>query len=99
MNSTEKTSKLLVTVGLFINGFILLVMTAGEFVASVDPQHATLAGFTPLPLPPPQGGSLEGNVELFSVMYAMTSGAVTASMVAYITAQYCDVRYSISGNV
>jgi uncharacterized integral membrane protein (TIGR00697 family) len=40
----------------------------------------------------PQGGSLEGNVELFSVMYAMTSGAVTASMVAYITAQYCDVQ-------
>jgi uncharacterized integral membrane protein (TIGR00697 family) len=25
-------------------------------------------------------------------MYAMTSGAVTASMVAYITAQYCDVQ-------
>ncbi|MDA8815548.1 queuosine precursor transporter, partial [Luminiphilus sp.] len=35
---------------------------------------------------------LEGNVELFSLMYAMTSGAVTASMVAYITAQYCDVQ-------
>ena len=44
------------------------------------------------PVALPQGGSLKGNVELFSVMYAMTSGAVTASMVAYITAQYCDVQ-------
>ena len=44
------------------------------------------------PIPLPSGDSLEGNVELFTVMYAMTSGAVTASMAAYITAQYCDVQ-------
>ena len=84
----------MVTVGLFINGFILLVMTAGQYVASVDPSNMPPWQVLQLaaPVALPQGGSLEGNVELFSVMYAMTSGAVTASMVAYITAQYCDVQ-------
>ncbi len=84
----------LVTVGLFINGFILLVMTAGQYAMSVDP--STMPPWQILhlaePIPLPSGGALEGNVELFTVMYAMTSGAVTASMVAYVTAQYCDVQ-------
>ena len=90
----KKRANFLVTVGLFINGFILLVMTAGQYVASVDPSNMPPWQVLQLaaPVALPQGGSLEGNVELFSVMYAMTSGAVTASMVAYITAQYCDVQ-------
>ena len=35
----KKRANFLVTVGLFINGFILLVMTAGQYVASVDPSN------------------------------------------------------------
>ena len=90
----KKRANFLVTVGLFINGFILLVMTVAQYAASVDP--STMPPWQPLdlasPVPLPTGDSLEGKVELFSIMYAMTSGAVTASMVAYITAQYCDVQ-------
>ena len=90
----KKRANFLVTVGLFINGFILLVMTVAQYAASVDPSPMppwpTLDLASPVPLP--TGDSLEGKVELFSIMYAMTSGAVTASMVAYITAQYCDVQ-------
>jgi uncharacterized PurR-regulated membrane protein YhhQ (DUF165 family) len=84
----------LVTVGLFINALILLVMTAGQYAPAVDPANMPPWQILQLgaPVPLPTGEVLEGNVELFSLMYAMTSGAVTASMVAYITAQYCDVQ-------
>lgn len=90
----KSRANFLVTVGLFINGFILLVMTAGQFATSVDPANMPPWQILQLaqPIPLPSGDSLEGNVELFTVMYAMTSGAVTASMAAYITAQYCDVQ-------
>lgn len=90
----KSRANFLVTVGLFINGFILLVMTAGQFATSVDPANMPPWQILQLaqPIPLPSGDSLEGKVELFTVMYAMTSGAVTASMAAYITAQYCDVQ-------
>ena len=90
----KSRANFLVTVGLFINGFILLVMTVGQYATSVDPANMPPWQILQLaqPIPLPSGDSLEGNVELFTVMYAMTSGAVTASMAAYITAQYCDVQ-------
>ena len=90
----KSRANFLVTVGLFINGIILLVMTAGQYATSVDPANMPPWQILQLaqPIPLPSGDSLEGNVELFTVMYAMTSGAVTASMAAYITAQYCDVQ-------
>ena len=90
----KSRANFLVTVGLFINGFILLVMTVGQYATPVDPSNMPPWQVLQLaqPIPLPSGDSLEGNVELFTVMYAMTSGAVTASMAAYITAQYCDVQ-------
>ncbi|MBC8476644.1 MAG: queuosine precursor transporter [Gammaproteobacteria bacterium] len=39
----------------------------------------------------PNGEVINDSVELFSLLYATTSGAVIASMVAYFAAQYCDV--------
>jgi uncharacterized integral membrane protein (TIGR00697 family) len=35
---------------------------------------------------------VEQSVELYRLIYATTSGAVFASMMAYIAAQYCDVQ-------
>jgi uncharacterized integral membrane protein (TIGR00697 family) len=35
---------------------------------------------------------VEGEIGLFTLIYATTSGAVFASMMAYIAAQYCDVQ-------
>jgi uncharacterized integral membrane protein (TIGR00697 family) len=40
----------------------------------------------------PSGDVASGSVELFQLVYACTSGAVVASMLAYITAQFCDVQ-------
>ena len=83
----------MVTVGLVLNGFILGVMWLGNALPAVDPsaqppwQVLDLA--TPVGLP--NGETLSGSVELFSLIYANTTGAVFASMVAYVLAQYIDV--------
>ena len=83
----------LVTVGLILNGFILLVMTLANAMPAVDPltqppwQNIQLANSISLP----DGSVVEQSVELFSLVYACTTGAVFASMIAYIAAQYIDV--------
>ena len=40
----------------------------------------------------PSGATLSGTIELFELLYQCTSGAVLASMLAYIAAQFCDVQ-------
>jgi len=40
----------------------------------------------------PNGDIVETSVGLYQLIYATTSGAVFASMLAYIAAQYCDVQ-------
>ncbi len=88
----KRRANFLVTVGLILNAFILLVMWIGQALPAADPaapwQVLQLAESVFLP----NGEQLEGSVELFSLMYACTSGAVVASMIAYIAAQYCDVQ-------
>lgn len=83
----------MVTVGLGLNFFILGFMWLGQAIPSVDPgsqppwQLIQLAESVSLP----NGTSVDESVELFTLLYATTSGAVMASMMAYIAAQYCDV--------
>lgn len=83
----------MVTVGLGLNFFILGTMWLGNAMPSVGPENQPpwqliqLAEDVALP----NGSSVTGSVELFTLLYATTSGAVMASMVAYIAAQYCDV--------
>jgi len=84
----------MVSVGLVMNGFILLVMYVGQALPSVSPelqppwQTLSLAGSLQLP----DGNSVTGSVELFYVLYTATTSSITASMLAYICAQYCDVQ-------
>lgn len=83
----------MVTVGLVLNGFILGVMWLANTLPAINPstqppwQTLSLASDVGLP----DGSSLSGSVELFSLIYANTTGAVLASMIAYILAQYVDV--------
>ena len=44
------------------------------------------------PVTLPNGTVVESEIGLFQLIYATTSGAVFASMLAYIAAQYCDVQ-------
>ena len=83
----------MVTVGLILNFFIIGTMWLASAMPSVAPdtqppwQLIQLAEDVALP----NGDVVSNSVELFSLLYATTTGAVIASMFAYIAAQYCDV--------
>jgi uncharacterized PurR-regulated membrane protein YhhQ (DUF165 family) len=84
----------LVSVGLGLNLFILLVLFAGNAMPAVDPQSMPPWQILQLaaPVALPNGEVVEHSVGLYQLIYATTSGAMVASMLAYITAQYCDVH-------
>lgn len=90
----RKRANFMVTVGLMLNGFILLVMWLIDIAPSVpaDRMPPWQAIELAESLATPSGNVLSGTVELFQLIYACTSGAVVASMAAYIAAQYCDVQ-------
>ncbi len=83
----------LVSVGLMLNVFIIGTLWIANMIPSVNPgnqppwQVIQLAQDISLP----NGDTVSNSVELFTLLYATTSGAVVASMMAYIAAQYCDV--------
>lgn len=90
----RQRANFLVSVGLGLNLFILAVLTLGNWVPAVSaetmPPWQVLQLAAPVSLP--NGEVLEGSAGLYQLIYATTSGAVFASMLAYIAAQYCDVQ-------
>lgn len=88
----QRRANFMVTVGLGLNFFILAVMYLGNVLPAADAvppwQAIELANGVGMP----DGSYLERSAELFSLLYACTSGAVFASMLAYVAAQYVDVR-------
>lgn len=90
----KRRANFVVTVGLLMNIFIILCLTVGNWMPAVPSdsqppwQKLQLAKDVILP----NGEVISGSVELFYLIHACTSGAVLASMVAYIAAQYCDVH-------
>lgn len=83
----------LVWVGLLVNFLVLGTLWLGQQLPAVDsalqPPWQVLELKEPVYLP--DGSSLSGQGELFTLLYACTTGAVIASMVAYLAAQMCDV--------
>lgn len=83
----------MVTVGLGLNFFILFVMWLSNTLPAIDPSTQppwqTLKLESSVSLP--SGEVVDGSVELFYLIYANTTGAVFASMLAYLLAQYVDV--------
>ena len=90
----QARANFLVTVGLGLNFFILLVLLLGNSIPAVPvesmPPWQILQLAAPVALP--NGEIVEQSVGLYQLIYATTSGAVFASMLAYIAAQYCDVQ-------
>ncbi len=88
----RRRANFVVWVGLFLNVLVLGFLWLGHLIPAVPPldqppwQLLTLQE----PLTLPFGGSVT-QVELFEVIYRCTRGAVVASMVAYVAAQFCDV--------
>ena len=88
----QKRANFLVAVGFILNFFILGVLWIGNILpAGAEPppwQVIHLAEEISLP----NGTTISEKVELFQLLYACTSGAVFASMMAYMAAQFCDVQ-------
>lgn len=89
----KKRANFMVTVGLILNGFILVIMAVANTLPPVEiakqPPWQVIELANSISLP--DGSVIEQSVELFSLVYACTAGAVVASMIAYIAAQYIDV--------
>ncbi|MEO0574323.1 MAG: queuosine precursor transporter [Pseudomonadota bacterium] len=90
----KRRANFMVTVGLGLNLFILAVLAlidaAPPAAAAIMPPWQAMELASPVGLP--NGSSLQGTVAMFDLIYATTTGAMAASMIAYITAQYCDVH-------
>ena len=84
----------LVTVGLGLNFFILGVLLLGNSIPSVPAENMPPWQILQLaaPVALPNGDLVEQSVGLYQLIYATTSGAMVASMLAYVAAQYCDVH-------
>lgn len=84
----------LVWTGLGLNFFILGVMWLAQALPAVGPE--AMPPWQVLQLEEavslPNGELVVGSVEFFQLLYYCTSGAVFASMLAYIAAQFCDVQ-------
>lgn len=89
----RRRANLVVWIGLLLNGLVIGVIMLGEYLPPVSPAMQPPWQTLPLskPIATPSGRLLEGEVELFSLLYQCTAGAVLASMVAYLSAQFCDV--------
>lgn len=89
----RRRANFLVTVGLLINGLVLGTLWLGDRLdpvsAELQPPWQVLALAEPVRLP--DGTILEGRAETFHIVFACMRGAVVASMVAYLAAQFCDV--------
>ena len=89
----KRRANFLVTFGLVLNGFVISFLYLGQWLPSVSgaaPPWQTIELAKQLILP--DGTIVSDKVELFRLIYACTSGAVIASMAAYLAAQYCDVQ-------
>lgn len=90
----RKRASFLVWTGLGLNFFVLFIMFLGQWLDPVkgmgQPPWQVLNLAQPVSLP--NGQVLEGEVFLFSMIYACTVGSMWGSMLAYTLAQFCDVH-------
>ena len=90
----KRRANAMVTVGLIMNVFIFACLSLSQLAPAVplDSQPPWQNIHLAKDLILPSGEVVSGSVELFYLIYSCTSGALFASMIAYIAAQYCDVQ-------
>lgn len=90
----KRRANFMVSLGLAMNLFVIAVLWLGNQLPSVT--SGSLPPWQVLQLSEqvilPSGEVVSGSIELFQLIFACTSGAVFASMLAYLAAQYCDVQ-------
>ena len=90
----RRRATFVVSVGLALNLFIIGFMWLAQSLPSVSPDNQPPWQLLQLAeeIATPGGNTVSGQIELFQLLYQCTAGAVFASMLAYIIAQYTDVR-------
>lgn len=99
----RRRANFVVWVGFLLNILVLAFLWLGHQIPGLDEAHRPTwlpeGSWTPppwqsltlaAPLTLPFGGEVS-QIDLFEVIYRCTRGAVLASMVAYLAAQFCDV--------
>lgn len=90
----KKRANFVVGLGFCINIFVLFCLWLGQAVPEVSsglqPPWQTLNLSQAVIMP--DGSEVSGAVPLYSFIYFCTSGAVAASMLAYLAAQFVDVQ-------
>ncbi len=88
----RRRANFLVGVGFVLNFFILGCLWLGSAIPAAEAQPPWQVLELAEGVAMPNGDVISGSVELFELIFACTSGAVFASMLAYIAAQFCDVQ-------
>lgn len=90
----KSRANFVVWVGLGLNLFVIAILFLGHWMTSVGPeaQPPWQMLYLAKPLALATGDVVEGQVELFDIIYSCSVGSVVASMFAYITAQFFDVQ-------
>lgn len=87
----KKKANFLVTLGFFFNIFIMAYLYIVKMLPTSLEKPSWQAIHLSNPVSLPNGALAEGEVEVFQFIFASMSGAVAASMIAYLLAQYIDV--------
>ncbi len=87
----RRRANFVVTIGVGVNLLVLGTLWLGDRLppAATQPPWQVLDLSQPVTLP--DGTTVTDRTELFHLIYACMRGAVLASMVAYLAAQFCDV--------
>ena len=89
----REKAKLVVWLGLVLNIFVIFILLLGQHLPAVEassqPPWQSFSLSEPVTLA--NGQTVIGEVELFNFIYSCTMGAVVASMLAYLAAQFTDV--------
>ncbi len=86
----RRRANLVVMVGLMLNVWVVLILWLGGVLPGFSPIDGQ-TGMPPLPTIDPETGRIIEDGWAFFRIRALTFGAVAASMVAYLAAQFCDV--------
>ncbi len=91
----RRRANFVVWVGLALNLFVIGILWLGNQLPAVPPEQQPPWQVIPLregaEITLANGDVVTGELVLFNAIYACSAGAVMASMVAYMAAQFCDV--------
>ena len=91
----RRRANFVVWVGLALNLFVIGILWLGNQLPAVPPEQQPPWQVIPLrdgaEIALANGEVATGELVLFNAIYACSAGAVMASMVAYMAAQFCDV--------